>query len=141
VHFPTRQRDTHPGGRYRRCRGFIQMEIIASVALTLALAGLLAVTILQYAAARRESDARRLLQATAAAELDRIRAGITAVPRGAPETPPATQPGEIVLNTTATAGTGPWQGMTCVRIVASKRIGLKRTVTVELATYIPAVQP
>ncbi len=116
--------------------GFIHLEVLASLGLTIILAALFAVATLQYAAARRENDTRRLLQLAAMAELDRIRAGIHPVPIGEPERGPASQPGEIVIRTTTTAGAGAWRGLTCVRVVASKHMAGVRTMEVELTAFV-----
>jgi hypothetical protein len=117
-------------------RGFIHLEMLASIGLTIVLVALFAVATLQYAAVRRENDTRRLLQLAAMAELDRIRAGIHPVPVGEPEQPPASQPGEIVVRATATAGEGAWRGLTCVRVVASKHMAGARIVAVELRAFV-----
>jgi type II secretory pathway pseudopilin PulG len=120
----------------------IQLEVIASLGLTIVLAALITVSVVQYARVRRETDTRRLLQLAAAAEIDRIRAGVHPLPSGAPGSPSlAENPGEIVVRATATPGTGLWQGLTRVRVVASKRMSGSRTMVVELAAFVPGGGP
>ncbi len=119
----------------RRC-ALIQFEVLASITLTIVLAALLSVATLQYAAVRRESDARRTLQFAAAAELDQIRAGLHKVSIGQPARPAASQPGEIALSTTALAGEGSWRGLARVHVVATRQISFRRTARVELTAYM-----
>jgi type II secretory pathway pseudopilin PulG len=121
--------------RRRRC-GFLSLEVLASIGLTVVLATLFASAVLQYAAARRETDTRRLLQLAAAAELDRIRAGLRPIPFGETSQSPASQPGEVRIWSTAVEGKSEWQGLTRVRVVASKRINSRRTIQVELVTFV-----
>jgi hypothetical protein len=121
----------------RRTSGaFIHTEVLASIGLTIILAGVLSVGILHYAAVRRENDVRRTLQLMAAAELDCIRAGIRPVPQGQPDHSPISQPGIVVVTATAAPGNGPWAGLTHVRVVASQRVSSARVIAVELAAFV-----
>ncbi len=117
-------------------RGAVEFEVIASIVLTVTLAILFAVAVLQYANLRRETDTRRAVELAAAAELDCIRAGLHAVPFGATGAPPELVPGRTVVQATATAGTGRWAGLALVRVTARQQISARRTITVELAAYV-----
>ena len=64
-----------PASRSRR-RSSLALELIVALGLTAALAGMLVAATSEYAAVRREYDLRRVLRVVAAAELDRVRAGI-----------------------------------------------------------------
>ncbi len=119
-----------------RRRGLIYLEIFAASALLLLLAALFAATVLQYAGVRRETDARRELLLAANAELDRMRAGLLPLPAGTTEPPPATQPGETIITASATPGTGPWQGLTRVQVIATRLMKANRTLRVELVGYV-----
>lgn len=118
-------------------RAFLTLEVLGSLGFVIALAALLSVVTLQYAAARRENDARRMLRQVAAGELERMRAGLAPV-AASDRTLPTTQPAATRLTITTRPGEGPWRGLTEVRIVASRAITGTRTVRVELAAYLAA---
>jgi len=118
-------------------RAFVLTEVVLAVGLTIGLAALLATAGVQYGSARREADARRLLRLAAAAELDRVRAGLARVdPGSGADQPPTTRPDGVVLTTSATPGAGAWNGLTLVRVTARKEVSNARKLEVVVAAYL-----
>lgn len=122
--------------RARLQRGFLVTELVIAIALTVVLLAAFAASTVHYAAARRQNDTRRTLRMAAAAELERVRAGITEIVLGEATGTPAAVPGEIGLVTTATPGEGDWAGLTRVEVVASKRMAGEKLLKVTLITYV-----
>lgn len=102
-------------------RAFIIFDVVATVVLALALMLVFSAASAQLARARRDSDARRTLQLAVELELNRLRAGLVALPAesGAAATK---QVGAITLETTARPGTGAWSGMTHVCVTARRQV-------------------
>lgn len=122
--------------RKRPRRGFLVTELVIGIALTIVLLAVFAASTLHYAAARKQNDVRRTLRMAAAAELERIRAGIVEIVPGEVTGTSAATPGEIGLVTTTTTGQGDWSGLTRVQVVASKRMVGGRLLKVALVTYV-----
>ena len=110
-------------------------EVLVSIGLTTALAALMLVAVLQYASVRRDNDTRRLLRLAAAAELERMRAGLSPI-ASSERTLPTSQPAAPRLVVTTAPGEGAWRGLTRVRIVASQNLNDRRKIEVELAAYL-----
>ncbi|MEW6251185.1 MAG: hypothetical protein AB1716_11095 [Planctomycetota bacterium] len=119
-----------------RARAIIHLEALASVGLTAILLAVFAAAVVQYAGVRREVDARRELVFAATAELDRIRAGLVTPEPATAQPASAAQPGEVVLSTTYSPGEGPWAGLTRVCIVATRQMGARRELRVEVRGYV-----
>lgn len=124
--------------RRRVGRGFVIVEFLGFLALTLALLVLLTLLIVQYAQVRRELDTRRQLYLAAETALQRMRAGISSVDSepAAEETP--LRAGQTEVQITTTPGKEAWADMTHVQVVARKRISSRRIVEVELSGYVPS---
>jgi hypothetical protein len=131
----TRRFGIAPRDSRRRLRSFLTLEVIASIGLTTALAIMMLVAVLQYAAARRENDTRQLLRLTIGDELAHMRAGLSPV-ADFDRTLPTSQPAPVHLVATTSPGAGLWHGLTMVRIVASQNLSDKRKIEVELAAYV-----
>lgn len=121
----------------RSRRGFLALDAIVAVGLTLLLAVAFAAAYRQFANARHEADARRQLRLAADAELVRLRA--CGLDRGA--NTPGSQPaqhaaGGIILETSVRPAEGIWGGMTRVTVVARKQV-YGRWAEVELSAYLP----
>ncbi len=139
-------------GRVRRA--FVATEAIIATGLAVALIALFAVATLQYAAVRKESDTRYMLRTLAAAELERIRAGVIGIPTEPPggteldselpgglnPAPPAAAPAGVSVTATAVPGEGAWKGLTRIRIVASKQVSDRRRIEIEVIGYIPPLE-
>lgn len=121
--------------RRLRWPSFITTEVLIAIGLTIALAFLMSVVTLQYAAARRENDARRMLRLAAATELARIRAGGTDFAAADAYTPPATQPDGTQIAATTMPGERLWTGLTRVQVVAGRTV-LGRRIEVTLVAYV-----
>ncbi len=119
-----------------RRRGFLAVEAIAAIGLTVALAGLLTLAVANYGATRRETDTRRLLRLTAATELTRMQAGLTPLENAAAQE----RPDGTRLTITTTPGSGTWSGLMRVRVVASKVVSGTRRIEVEVSGYVPAAE-
>jgi hypothetical protein len=118
----------------RAAPAFMGFDVMAGVALTLALLLLVATAATQLAAARRDSEGRRQLRALAEDELTRMRAGLI-------ELPPAgrtrtRQVDGATLEIAASRGSGEWDGFACVRVTGRRAVH-GHSVTVVLAGYIP----
>ncbi|MCG3128531.1 MAG: hypothetical protein CHACPFDD_03420 [Phycisphaerae bacterium] len=111
------------------------VEVVGALALAAVVLAIFAAATLQYGAAEREYDLRRVLLAAASAELDRIRVGARPLP-GLDEAPPTPESNEIVVRVTARPGEGPWEGLVRVRVEASKRVRMDRVARVELSGYV-----
>jgi hypothetical protein len=123
----------------RRFRGFISLEMLVAITLLILLVGLFARVTTQYAALRREIDTRRMLRLAAAAELDRLRAGLETTAPDQPDDAPC----PITICTARTPGRDAWAGLTRVCVTASRRLSPQRLVTVEVSAYLdlPEEQP
>jgi hypothetical protein len=129
------QVSTEPSRRPRP-PGFISTEVLIAIGVTAVLTLLMSVAILQYTAARRENDTRRILRLAAATEVARIRAGVTAISASSPDSTPTTQPDGTQIAVTTMPGEGLWQGLTRVRVVASQMVLGARRIEVESIAYV-----
>jgi hypothetical protein len=112
-------------------------EVLLAIGLTIGLAALLATASVQYGSARREADARRLLRLAAAAELDRVRAGLVRVdPSSGAARPPTARPDGTTITISAAPADGAWRGLTLVRVTARKEVSNNRTIEVVVAAYL-----
>ena len=115
-------------------RSFLMFDVIAAVALTMALLLLFALSTSQYAAAQRESGTRRMLRLAAEAELARWRVGlVTGAESGSTATTQAAD--GIALETTWRPGTDRWRGLVLVRVVDSKLVA-GHPLHVEMSGYV-----
>ena len=117
-------------------RAFLTLELVVAVAITVIVATLLTVAVVQYVAARREHDTRRLLRAVAETELARMRAGVLSVAPSVQELA-TSRPAAVHVTTSTVPGVGLWHGLTRVHIVASTSVS-NREIKVELGGYVAA---
>ena len=121
----------------RSARCFLTAEVLAAMSLTAGLVLLTSVATIRYVSARREADTRRELRSIAAAELQRLRAGLLAL-EPSERVLPTDRPSAVRVTVTTKLGEGPWNGLTHVRVRASRAISDRRTIEVELAAYVAA---
>lgn len=115
-------------------RGFLLVDLVAAVALTLALLLVLSLAARYYSAARDIADGARVLRLAAAEELARLRAGLP--PRPACEVPG--WPHAVQLELVRSPGTGDWTGFTLVTVRASRTPPRGRPQVAALRAYLPA---
>ena len=118
--------------RKGRARGFIEIEVVMSVAILTVVTILAAEGIFSYYRAHRQQVARQAAAWAADAQLQRYQAG-------APidSAPPAGMiPEEIVLTTRVQPGKGPWQGFNLVTVTATTAISPSGEVREEISGYL-----
>ena len=121
-------------------RGFLGMDTVLAVGLTILLVAAFSAAYRQFAKAGRVCDAERDLRLAAEAELLSLRASGLA-PRGDALSSRPTQRtvNGAVLETKARPGEGIWSGLTHVTVIARKRFEAS-WLQVELTAYIPSLE-
>ena len=122
-------------------RAMLAVDAILAVGLTMLLAAMFSAAVLQYGRSVRLDDVRTELRHAAEAELLRLRTtGIDTTARSSPTSQTASEDvNKLLLETDFTTGEGDWQGMTLVRIRASRCMEGGR-ISVELSAYLPATE-
>jgi hypothetical protein len=110
------------------------VDLVAAVALTLALLLVLSLAARQYAAVRDIADGRRLLRLAAEEELARLRAGFP--PRRSCEVSGWTH--VVQLDVDQSPGAGDWSGFTLVTVRASQSSPRGRQLVAASSAYLPA---
>jgi hypothetical protein len=117
--------------------GFLLVDTIVAVGLTVILTLAMVATFRQFSNSREYVNVRQQARIDAETELNRLRAGGL---DGAPSTAPALPDvATASLETRMEPGAGEWAGMTRVTVVAGRRVR-DRWITVELSTYLPAAE-
>jgi hypothetical protein len=125
--------------RSTRC-GFLSMDVVLAVGLTMILFVAVAAAYRQFANAQRQYDLRTELRLAAEAELLRLRAS---GPNSGEDTPIAQSTRRtvsgVVLETSTRPGEGIWSGLTQVTVVARKRVPGGWT-QLELTAYVALLE-
>jgi hypothetical protein len=120
-----------------RRRGFLGLDVVLAVGLTMLVFLFATAAYEQYASARQACEVRTRLRLAAEAELLRLRAsGHHPAEDAAPSRPDAPAADDIILETSTRPGTGVWSGLTHLTVVARTRVP-GGWAQVELTAYVP----